>query len=77
MQIAQPVYSLAREQNDPALLMGAYRALACTLCFSGDFDSARQYAMRGVEIWRSGSVSLRSKRSPRACWFVSVLWGAI
>jgi len=56
MQIAQRVYSLAREQNDPALLMGAYRALACTLCFLGDFDSARQYAMRGVEIWRSGSV---------------------
>jgi hypothetical protein len=56
MQIAQLVYSLAREQNDPALLMGAYRALACTLCFSGDFDSARQYAMRGVEVWRSGSV---------------------
>jgi predicted ATPase len=56
MQIAQRVYSLAREQNDPALLMGAYRALACTLCFLGDFDSARQYAMRGVEIWRSGGV---------------------
>jgi hypothetical protein len=36
--------------------MGAYRALACTLCFLGDFDSARQYAMRGVEVWRSGSV---------------------
>jgi hypothetical protein len=56
MQIAQRVYSLAQEQNDSALLIGAYRALACTLCFLGDFDSARQYAMRGVQIWRSGGV---------------------
>jgi hypothetical protein len=55
MQIAERVYSLAQQQNDPALLMGAYRALACTLCFLGDFDSARQYAMRGVQIWRSGA----------------------
>jgi tetratricopeptide (TPR) repeat protein len=56
MEIAQRIYSLAREQNDSALLIGAYRALACTLCFLGDFDSARQYAMRGVQIWRSGGV---------------------
>ena len=56
MQIAQRVYSLAQQQNDSALLIGAYRALACTLCFLGDFDSARKYAMRGVQIWRSGGV---------------------
>ena len=56
MRIAQRVYSLARQQNDSALLIGAYRALACTLCFLGDFDSARKYAMRGVQIWRSGGV---------------------
>jgi hypothetical protein len=56
MQIAQRVYTLAQQQNDSALLKGAYRALACTLCFLGEFDSARQYAMKGVEIWRSGGV---------------------
>ena len=56
MQIAQRIYSLAQEQNDSALLIGAYRALACTLCFLGDFNSARQYAMRGVQIWRSGGI---------------------
>ena len=56
MQIAQRVYSLAQQQNDPALLIGAYRALACTLCFLGDFDSARKYATSGVQIWRSGGV---------------------
>ena len=31
MQIAKRVYSLAQEQNDPALMIGAYQALACTL----------------------------------------------
>ena len=56
MQIAKRVYSLAQEQNDSALMIGAYRALAATLYFLGDFETARQYAMRGVQIWRSGGV---------------------
>ena len=33
MQIAERIYSLAQEQNDPALMLGAYRALAGTLLF--------------------------------------------
>jgi predicted ATPase len=56
MQIAKRVYSLAQERNDAGLMIGACQALACTLWFLGDFDSARQYAMRGVEIWRLGSL---------------------
>jgi serine/threonine protein kinase/tetratricopeptide (TPR) repeat protein len=56
MQIAKRVYSLAQEQNEPALMIGAYRALAGTLYLLGDFETARQYAMRGVQIWRSGGV---------------------
>jgi adenylate cyclase len=56
MQIAKRVYSLAQDQNDSALMMGAYRALAVTLFWLGDFESAREYAMRGIEIWRSGGV---------------------
>jgi predicted ATPase len=56
MQIAKRVYSLAQEQNDSALMMGAYRALAGTLYYLGDFETARQYAMQGVQMWRSGSV---------------------
>ena len=66
MQIAKRVYSLAQEQNDSALMIGAYRALAGTLYYLGDFEAARQYAMRGVQIWRSGGVqSPVSKRSTR------------
>jgi predicted ATPase len=56
MQIAKRVYSLAQEPHDSALMIGACRALAVTLYFLGDFESARQYASRGVQIWRSGGV---------------------
>jgi hypothetical protein len=55
LQVAKRVYSLAQEQNDSALMMGACRPLAATLYFMGDFETARQYAMNGVQIWRSGS----------------------
>jgi hypothetical protein len=54
MQIAKRIYSLAHEQNDSTLLMGAYRALANTHYFSGEFELARQHATRGLQIWRSG-----------------------
>jgi predicted ATPase len=56
MQIAKRVYALAQEQHDSALMIGAYRALAVTLYFLGDFEAARQYAMCGLQIWRSGGV---------------------
>jgi adenylate cyclase len=56
MKIAKRVYLLAQEHNDPALMMGAYRALAGTLYFLGDFQSARQHAMRCLGIWRSRNV---------------------
>ena len=50
-------HSLAEEQNDPALLIGAYNnALAGTLYFIGDFEAALRYAQRGVRMWRSQSV---------------------
>jgi len=37
-------------------MLGACRAFATTLYFSGDFEAARQYAMRGVQTWRLGGV---------------------
>src|SRR5258708_6469676 len=37
-------------------MIEAYDALACSLYFLGDFEPARQYAMRGVQIWRSGNL---------------------
>jgi hypothetical protein len=55
MQIAKRIYSLAQKQNHFALMTGACRPLACTFYFLGDFETARQYAMRGIQIWRSGA----------------------
>jgi predicted ATPase len=54
MQIAKRVYSLAQERNDSAVMIGACRVLAVTFYFLGDFETARQYATRGVQIWRLG-----------------------
>jgi predicted ATPase len=56
MRIAQRADSLAQGQNDAALMMGAYRMLAVTLYFSGDFEAARQNARRGVQLWREGGI---------------------
>jgi tetratricopeptide (TPR) repeat protein len=54
MQVAERVYSLAQELDDPTLMIWAYDALACTHYYLGDFGASGQYAMRGVQIWRSG-----------------------
>ena len=56
LQLAERIHSLAQEQNNAALMIGAYRALAGSLAFLGDFETALQYALRGVRIWRSGGV---------------------
>jgi hypothetical protein len=56
MQIAERIYSLAQEQNNAALMIGADRALAATLYFWGNFEASRLYAMHAVQIWRSGTV---------------------
>jgi hypothetical protein len=56
MQIAERIYSLAQEQNDPALMIGAYGYFGATLYFLGDFEPARQNTLRGLQIWRSGGV---------------------
>jgi tetratricopeptide (TPR) repeat protein len=56
MQIAKRIESLAQEQKDAALMLGASRALACTHSYLGDFDTARQTAIRGLHIWHSGDV---------------------
>ena len=54
LQLAKRICALAREQKDAALMVGAYRALAITHYYLGDFDTVRRYARRGVKAWRSG-----------------------
>jgi predicted ATPase len=59
LQIAKRVYSLAQRQNDTRIMLGGCFALTVSYYYSGDFETARQYAMLGVQIWRS-----RSMQSP-------------
>ena len=59
--VAQRVHSLAMEQNNSAVMIGACQALVSTLYYLGEFETARQYAMRGVQIWRSGSVQYNAE----------------
>jgi hypothetical protein len=56
MQIAQRIYSLAQEQNEPALMIGSCAALTATHYFLGNFEICGQYAIHGVQIWRSVGV---------------------
>jgi hypothetical protein len=56
MQIAKRVYSLSQEQHDSTLMIGGNRALAVTHYYLGDFETARQYAISGIQVWRSGGV---------------------
>ena len=56
IEAAKEVYSVAHEQNDVALMTGAYNALACTTYCLGDFEKAQKYATRGAQIWRSAIV---------------------
>jgi serine/threonine protein kinase/predicted ATPase len=53
MHIAERVFLLAQEQNNAALMIGAYRALAVPLYYLGDFETARTYASLGAQTWRS------------------------
>jgi tetratricopeptide (TPR) repeat protein len=54
LEIAKQLLAVAQEQNEASLLMKAYMALAATLYYLGKFESAHEYAAKGVAMWRSG-----------------------
>ena len=56
MPLAKRLYSLAQEQNDSTLMIGACTAVGGAHYYLGDFQTARQYITRALEIWRSGVV---------------------
>jgi hypothetical protein len=56
LQTAERIYALGRERNDFAQMLVAHCCLAVTLYFHGDLETARRFAIRGVEMWRSGNV---------------------
>ena len=53
-QFAKRLYSLAQEQKDSALMIGACVLMASATCNLGDFETSRQYTTRALQIWRSG-----------------------
>jgi tetratricopeptide (TPR) repeat protein len=56
LPLERRLYALAQEQNDPTLMIGACAAAAGTHYWLGDFETARQYNTRALQIWRSGGV---------------------
>jgi serine/threonine protein kinase len=75
-EITKRIYSLAQQQNDARIMLGACYAFAVTFYYSGDFESARQCATSGAEIWRSTRVR------PFAQEFIapavsSLMWGGL
>ena len=50
------LYSLAQEQKDSTLMIGACTAIGDTHYYMGDFETARQYTTRALQIWRSGDI---------------------
>jgi hypothetical protein len=67
----------AEQQNNATLMLGAYRALAVTRYYLGDFETALQYAMSGfLSSGARAPYSLRLNRSPPR-GHLSVLWGTM
>jgi len=56
LQVAKRIYLLAQERNDAALMIGACSVLAVTHYFSGSFETCGEFAIRGLQIWRSEGV---------------------
>ena len=54
MKLAEQVYSLTQQQNEPALVIGGYMPMVITYYFLGEFEKGRQYTKRGLQILRSG-----------------------
>jgi hypothetical protein len=66
MQIAKRVYSLAQEQNDSALLIKAYMALAANALFSGRFrvsSTKRATGCPDLAFWRRTGSRRRGRRA--------------
>ena len=61
LPVAKRVHSLAMEQKNSAVMIGACQALVSTLYYLGEFETARRYAVRGVQIWRSGGVQYNTE----------------
>jgi hypothetical protein len=69
LPVAQRVYSLATEQNNSAIMIGACQALVSTL-YWGEFETARQYAVAGLRYGARAASSITRKISMLPLSFV-------
>jgi serine/threonine protein kinase len=70
MEFAKRLCSLAEEQKDSALMIGACAQMAGRTCGAGDFKTSRKYTTRALQIWRSGGGQSRYQEvdaQPVAC----------
>lgn len=52
-ELAKEVYRLTQSLDDPALTVGAYRALSTSAYFRGTFEPAQKHAQQGIDLWYS------------------------
>jgi class 3 adenylate cyclase/predicted ATPase len=50
-ELGEQLLILAQKQQDPALLVGAYRVLGSTLCFQGELARAQKYVEQGIALY--------------------------
>ena len=76
MPFASRLYSLAQQQNDSILMIGAWAAVGGIHYQMGDFETARQYLTRALQTWRSGGMQSQFQEvdaQPVACLSVEAL----
>ena len=73
MQIAKRIYSLAQEQNEPALMIGTCAILAATHYFLGDFERARTIRDTWCQALALGRRTVSGRRCHVARRYLSVL----
>ena len=72
MPLAKRLYSLAQEQKDSALMIGACTAMAGTTCNVGDFETARRVHHPGSSDLALGRRTVSVSRGRRATRCLSV-----
>jgi hypothetical protein len=77
MRIAERVYSLAQEQNDAALMIGAYSGLACPAPLSGRFRVRATIRKAGCSDLALGKRPVLCGRLLYASCQLSLPWGHV
>ena len=77
MQIAERIYSLAQEQNDSALMIGAYRDFCSHALLFGRFRVRATIRDAWCSDLALGRRTVSGRRAHRACRRMSVLRGPI